>query len=112
MGRQAAAASPVTSPPARRARLAPLSHDPRARLAAPDATRPPQGGTPLLHAARYGHVATVEALVGLGAAIDAKEVSWGRLGFRAEGRASRWREKRWEGRCEVVAPRGGCDGRC
>ena len=62
-----------------------------ARLAAPDAPRPPQGGTPLHHAARSdvqrregggaggpGRVESVKALVGLGAAVDARDVSWGK----------------------------------
>ena len=46
-----------------------------ARRAAPDAPRPPQEWTPLHFAAYNDRVETVEALVGLGAAVDAREVS-------------------------------------
>ena len=49
-----------------------------ARLAAPDAPRPPQGGTPLHSAADRGHVEAVKALAGLGAAVDARDVSEGK----------------------------------
>ena len=47
-----------------------------ARLAAPDAPRPPQGGTPLHSAAYNDRVETVKALVELGATVDARTVSW------------------------------------
>ena len=49
-----------------------------AQLAAPDAPRPPQGWTPLHWAAYGGHVEVVKALVGLGAAVDVRNVSEGK----------------------------------
>ena len=48
-----------------------------ARLAAPDALLPPQEWTPWHCASGNGNVEAVKALVGLGAAVDARNVSEG-----------------------------------
>ena len=74
------AASHVTSRPACCASLALPSDCPRrapsyTHDAAPDAPRPPQGWMSLHFAAHGGHIEAIKALAGLGAAVDARDVS-------------------------------------